>query len=130
MKRSFCIQLIVAMSVLAANEASATILRVNEGTPCTTGCDGSTWGKAYEYLQDALDDANSGDEIWVAGGSYYPDEGSGVTGNERSETFNISSKLVGDEMSSNIFACSENGSPGSIWSSVFVPSSTPLSCGV
>ena len=36
--------------------------------------DGSSWTNAYIYLQDALDVAVSGNDIWVAKGTYYPDE--------------------------------------------------------
>ncbi|MGB2808839.1 MAG: GLUG motif-containing protein [Sedimentisphaerales bacterium] len=38
--------------------------------------DGSSWADAYKYLQDALDDATNGDDIWVADGTYKPDENS------------------------------------------------------
>ncbi|MEE8156214.1 MAG: right-handed parallel beta-helix repeat-containing protein [Phycisphaerales bacterium] len=32
------------------------------------------WSTAYRYLQDALADADVGDEIWIAAGTYIPDE--------------------------------------------------------
>ena len=38
------------------------------------GNDGSTWTDAYNYLQDALNKPpTSGDQIWVAQGTYKPD---------------------------------------------------------
>jgi len=39
---------------------------------------GNSWATAFKYLQDALEVArlcNTATQIWVAGGSYYPDEG-------------------------------------------------------
>lgn len=56
--------------------ASNQVLRVDENSVCNTNCDGSDWNKAYKYLQDALDEAVYSDEIWVAEGTYYPDESS------------------------------------------------------
>jgi hypothetical protein len=37
---------------------------------------GESWADAYKKLHDALTNAE-GDEIWVAEGVYYPDEGLG-----------------------------------------------------
>jgi len=54
--------------------------------------DGSSWGNAYRFLQDALADANSSAkpvEIRVAQGIYKPDEGSGKTPGDRDATFQL-----------------------------------------
>lgn len=48
---------------------------------------GLTWANAYLYLQDALDDAGTGAEIWVAQGTYKPDQGGGQTHGDREATF-------------------------------------------
>ena len=36
--------------------------------------DGSSWTDAYNYLQDGLMMASAGDDIWVAQGTYKPDD--------------------------------------------------------
>jgi hypothetical protein len=46
-----------------------------------TGGDGTTWETAYNYLQDALDKAKPGEEIWVAAGTYKPNLEIGGSGN-------------------------------------------------
>jgi hypothetical protein len=51
--------------------------------------DGTSWTDAFNYLQDAFDAVSSGDEIWVAEGTYYPDDGDSVTDGNRSETFQL-----------------------------------------
>ncbi len=52
-----------------------------------TMTDGLTWTTAYTNLQDALAEAIAGDEIWVAAGVYYPDEGGGQTNDDVMASF-------------------------------------------
>lgn len=51
--------------------------------------DGSTWCNAFLNVQDGLAAASSGDEIRVAEGTYYPDEGGGQTPGDRDATFEV-----------------------------------------
>lgn len=55
----------------------------------TAGGDGQSWQTAYNQLQDALQAAEQGDQIWVAQGTYFPDEGTGQTNDDRESTFLI-----------------------------------------
>jgi hypothetical protein len=49
--------------------------------------DGLSWANAYNNLQDALATAFWGDQLWVAGGDYKPDQGNGITPGDRAATF-------------------------------------------
>ena len=51
--------------------------------------DGSTWADAYVNLQDGLSAAVSGDQVWVAAGTYKPDQGVGRTVGSRTESFDL-----------------------------------------
>jgi len=81
--------LLLAGLVLSRETArSATIIYVNASATSGAGT-GLSWTDAYTTLQDALAVATSGDKIWVAAGVYYPDEGGGMTNNNRSSTFTM-----------------------------------------
>ena len=65
-----------ALLLLAAPAAAQTVIYVD--ADASAPGDGATWDSAYPALQDAFDQANDNPdtdyEIWVAGGTYYPDE--------------------------------------------------------
>jgi hypothetical protein len=70
--------LISAAFLLFLNMINAAIIYVD--TDATGSSSGSDWTNAYTILQDALDNASSGDEIWVAAGTYYPSTEVGGSG--------------------------------------------------
>ncbi len=67
-------------------EAAGTIYVDASATGAGTG---ASWTDAYTTLQDARIAATSGDQIWVAAGVYYPDEGGGMTNDDRTMTFTL-----------------------------------------
>jgi len=59
--------------------------------------DGSSWSDAYNYIQDALADANSAEkpvEIRVAQGIYKPDQGTNQTPGDREATFQLINGVI------------------------------------
>ena len=64
---------------------------------------GSSWTDAYVNLQDAINAANSTDQIWVARGAYLPTQNPVSNGTDRDKTFilnkgvSIYGGFVGDE---------------------------------
>jgi polymorphic membrane protein len=49
--------------------------------------DGTSWTDAFVFLQDGLAVAVAGDEVWVAEGTYRPDQGAGVVLHDRDRSF-------------------------------------------
>ena len=50
---------------------------------------GLNWDDAFKDLQDALAAVQPGDQIWVANGTYKPDQGLGFTPGDRSASFDL-----------------------------------------
>ncbi len=55
---------------------------------------GTSWTDSFIHLQDALAVAQSGDSVWVARGTYRPDQGAGMTAGDRSATFQLRSDVA------------------------------------
>ncbi|MCA9284546.1 MAG: hypothetical protein KDA22_05000, partial [Phycisphaerales bacterium] len=83
--RVFATALATAATVVAAPIADAEVLYVRADAP--PGGEGTSWGTAFQDLQDALSAAEASNgsvaSIWVAAGTYRPDAGTGL----RSLTF-------------------------------------------
>jgi len=70
---------------MAASSALGGTIYVKEGG---TG-NGTSWADAYGDLQDAMDDAISDDEIWVAAGTYKPTSDYGLGIGDRGKHFRM-----------------------------------------
>lgn len=56
--------------------------------------DGTSWANAFTKLQDALAAATSGDQLWVAANTYYPDDGAIQTNDNRYASFALKSNVA------------------------------------
>jgi len=91
MKKIF-ILLIICISVATTN---ATVYYVNRDRPNNTGA-GTSWATAKKDLQNAINIAASGDEIWVRTGVYTPTQdlnGSLTPLNPRDKAFYLKDKV-------------------------------------
>ncbi|MCB0542919.1 MAG: hypothetical protein KDC70_05360, partial [Saprospiraceae bacterium] len=80
------------VNVQTVHCCSGSLTRVYVDQNAAPNGDGSTWASAYQSLQDGLLRAAGCidvEEIWVAAGTYYPDEGVGITDNDRHVNFSF-----------------------------------------
>ena len=78
-----------------AHNAAGKIIYVDDDA--TGASNGTSWADAYNYLQDALADANASPkliEIRVAQGIYKPDQGANQTPGDRTATFQLINGVV------------------------------------
>jgi predicted outer membrane repeat protein len=76
------LQIVILSLVLLHLNVNARIIYVK--TDAKGANNGVSWNAAFTDIQKAIQKANSGDEIWVAKGTYYP-----TSGNDKSATFRL-----------------------------------------
>ncbi len=81
------VALVVGITTFGAISAGARVIYVDADV--NTPGDGTSWATAYRSLQDGLSEATDGDEVWVAKGTYRPDEGAGWSAGDRASTFMV-----------------------------------------
>ncbi len=95
-KRNLKMWVVMAVFLVGMSPVTAAGGTIYVDADASSGGDGTNWATAYKYLQDALPDASSGDEIWVVEGTYQPDANSAnPTGtNDRTATFQLTNGVA------------------------------------
>lgn len=86
----------MACCLMLAGPLNAATIYVNANSSACPAGDGQAWATAFCDLQDAIDAAAEGDQIWVAQGVYLPSKASdgSLPGNDRLRTFFINKDIA------------------------------------
>jgi hypothetical protein len=100
MKKISTFPFLIAIALTSAlplklNADSRSPIRIYVDRNAVSSGTGQSWETAFRYLQDALAQSVDGrrDEIWIAAGTYYPDEGAGLTRGDRTLSFDFPSGI-------------------------------------
>lgn len=79
----------------AFTQLSAATIYVNADQAGEAEQDGTSWERAYKYLNSALQAAEAGDEVWIARGRYYPlNAADGSNSVDPANTFTVPSAVA------------------------------------
>ncbi|MGD1846374.1 MAG: choice-of-anchor D domain-containing protein [Salibacteraceae bacterium] len=85
--------LTLCLALMAVGLQGAKAATVYVDLNATGANNGTSWGNAFTNLSDAIFNATSGDDIWIATGTYYPDRttiaATAGTLNNQANTFEI-----------------------------------------
>ncbi len=122
---------LLSVALLGVTAADAKVIYVNGGK--TSSGDGSSWSRSIQYLQTALDRAAPGDNIYLAKGTYFPDDGVPDGGGDRQISFeldkvNLYGGFAGNEssLSQRNIAANPTILSGKIWDVVIDPDTGEL----
>ena len=82
------------VAIAPAGDATARQQTIFVNRAATGQNDGTSWEHVFTTLQDAIAASSPGNVLWVAAGTYRPDEGLNQTAGDRVATFLISHDLT------------------------------------